>query len=583
MLSKSKEPKWSMVYSLSNTKKLLKSYLPSTLDNELMRDSFHSLFSLGRTSYWFLFTYFITFTIGIVEGYYFSQISNVIDTENSKNNLNMYVFIYIGLTIVKNIFEFVIEGYRYNMMNELQKKYKHTQYDKYSDLSYYSKNKTNINEFRRKLMNASSAIADTLMNGISDIVNLLVTLIRCVTIFAVNDLMGTFLILVLINLIGYTTVISRYQVIFFKKRNEGRKIVDKTINLLSHRLPQFRDNYRSSSYIVDLENVVNEKRIDQQIGWKKISTITTLVNTVGLLLICVASTSSSHLMLFVIMNVFWQYISSVSSILRFINWFQQLDFNYNDYQKMYVDKSFTDKLQSIKLPDSLDVCGLRIKQGSIDLQFHTLLNTLIIKKGHNILIQGPSGHGKSSFVLALMGHIPGITLSENSPGNYTKSVVLTDQSITESIPNKTITLREIFNDEKDDNIILECLRVACSEDFLNAFGKDSDIIDGKLSIMDIDISSRWSGGQKARIAKASRDHFANIHNAKISILDEVTSGSDPKVAYQMIRNHLSHYTERTNIVISHLERISTAERWDMIINIENNILSVNNSSTFSLW
>ena len=80
-----------------------------------------------------------------------------------------------------------------------------------------------------------------------------------------------------------------------------------------------------------------------------------------------------------------------------------------------------------------------------------------LMSGHRILIQGPSGGGKSTFMEGILGKIKGVHLTNNiDPIHYQSKFIEMYQKIRDSLPTSNITIREIFFGATDD-IIKECL------------------------------------------------------------------------------------------------------------------------------
>jgi ABC-type multidrug transport system ATPase subunit len=69
-----------------------------------------------------------------------------------------------------------------------------------------------------------------------------------------------------------------------------------------------------------------------------------------------------------------------------------------------------------------------------------------------------------------------------------------------------------------------------------------------------------SGGEMTRLAIAIQLFEVITRNKKILIMDEPEQGTDPPIAYQMIRDIVNEFrTSCVIVLISHLERYSTGD------------------------
>jgi ABC-type transport system involved in cytochrome bd biosynthesis fused ATPase/permease subunit len=207
---------------------------------------------------------------------------------------------------------------------------------------------------------------------------------------------------------------------------------------------------------------------------------------------------------------------------------------------------------------------------------------LTINIGDKILIKGRSGHGKSTFINALMGKIDGLILDKHQPENYYHVFVEFYQNIREKLPTSAISIRELFDNEPNNSLIMKCL-ITCFpnddiEKILNTKSKMDNYISINISIdpLDININERLSGGEKARLALATRIYqMLTKPNKSILILDEPEQGSDTEVAIQIINNIFELFKDKTILMISHICDCNLAQlniKWDKKIKIHNGII-----------
>ena len=62
------------------------------------------------------------------------------------------------------------------------------------------------------------------------------------------------------------------------------------------------------------------------------------------------------------------------------------------------------------------------------------------------------------------------------------------------------------------------------------------------------------------------------YNKKVLILDELEQDLNSAIAYQIIENLLEKFSEKTIIVISHLETISERFQWSTKLQVRNEVV-----------
>ena len=173
---------------------------------------------------------------------------------------------------------------------------------------------------------------------------------------------------------------------------------------------------------------------------------------------------------------------------------------------------------------------------------------LFIPSGKITVLQGPSGAGKTTIVDLLLG------LHEPSSGHITIDDRPLDQLSLKAwrshigyVPQELSLLHASLRDnialgntDLSDEDIVEALRLADAEDFVNSLPDGLDSNAGEMG-------GRLSGGQRQRIALAR----ALVGRPKLLILDEVTSALDPETEASICSNALDLAGEFTIIAITH--------------------------------
>lgn len=466
-----------------------------------------------------------------------------------------------------------------NIKKKIEVIFKHEAFTKYNELSFDSKNKTTPNDFHIKLNEASRAITTIIDWAFPHFLQLIGALLSCVIIFVRQELYLLGFIIIVLNIIIYLKIIKKLQNEYFKGRTQRKKENNRTNNIISLYLPLFQYKEKNVSNMLQLEEkfITNDNISNKE--WSKISLVTSFSNNIGILIFGLFYNTST-IKLLIMLNILYQFKHTVSETMNFMNWYSRIDMEYATYENFWKELDFAVDPIKLDLPSVITITNINIQQDSFKVLFHENTSSITINEKDKILISGKSGHGKTTFINGLMGKIKGIEFSENYPENYYHHFVEFYQVIKEKMPTSTVTIRQLFNDESDDNLIIYCCKIChVYDDFIcklveSKKNKNSNdcVIDMKSNnILDIEIDERISGGQKTRLALATRIYRLLKENKKILILDEPEQGSDPEVAYQIIKNIMNLCKDKNIIIIiiSHLELIKQKYNWNKFIEIKN--------------
>jgi len=200
------------------------------------------------------------------------------------------------------------------------------------------------------------------------------------------------------------------------------------------------------------------------------------------------------------------------------------------------------------IPDSLTIYG---HIGKINLH----IPRLTIQLKDVILIRGASGIGKSTFIDALRGYIDGLCYSSNiSPISYSHQISVMIQET--YIPTEgTLSLRQLFNDEPNDQLILSMLEVSNMYNWFREFSSQREIDSVSICLqnpLDLPINRKLSGGEKARLKLAMTLVRLKKTQSKWLILDEPENGQDIEDVPNMIKRIFTTFPLITIFIISHI-------------------------------
>jgi len=194
--------------------------------------------------------------------------------------------------------------------------------------------------------------------------------------------------------------------------------------------------------------------------------------------------------------------------------------------------------------------GIFLKNVSFSYENQKVLHdvSLSFPKGRIITIVGPSGSGKTTLVdlvTGLLRPVQGEVLVDDV--SLARVNLKSWRRMIGYIPQETILMHDtVLNNvtlgdpELSETDVKEALRAAGAWEFVNAMPQSTESIVGERG-------GRLSGGQRQRISIAR----ALVHKPKLLILDEATSGLDPKSEAAVCNTLLQLRGELTILAISH--------------------------------
>jgi len=447
------------------------------------------------------------------------------------------------------------------------------EYTKYNKLIFICKLATDPDSFRDKVQQAGYSYCSIITWGGIELVHCVSTLLSLVvSVFSTGNWKLLVMVLIL-DFVTYRLFIRKLR----QKLDDQRKVKQENKKEFNDRIKLVSEQFRNRERTVQEMKTIEYLNLMCNSTYVKIwSTIMCTANIANKIPLVFLFYQTNSLQEFLVLNtIVSQFNNSVSSLMNFFNQYQRAEDEHDTLQSFWDGKEFEDELETMDLPNELVITQVAIPTGKNNDLLVTLEDgqkNLVIKMGSKILITGESGHGKTTFVDALIGKRKGIKLANGETRNYSRHYVEFYQAIKERLPTNTTTVRQLFDDEINDRLILECCEIACVDDWVNSLvpSCDSTLFHPTL---DTKISESISGGQKTRLAMATRIYKMIKHNHQILIIDEGEQGSDSKVAYKMIGNILRRFPDRTIIVISHLELIEFKEKWDMYLKVVDRVIS----------
>jgi ABC-type transport system involved in cytochrome bd biosynthesis fused ATPase/permease subunit len=526
--------------------------------------------------------------------------SSLILLQISIGNTNL-IYPYVLLDILHTILDSTYIRYVNNdIANIIRYEFKINAIIQYKNLSFDSKNKALADTFYQKMLQASDSFYSLISWGVPNIFELFGSFIQCFIIFYFKNLTFPLCLILLVNLIAYYKYIKNKQKDFSYSIKTTRESNDKIRSLVNISLPMFQHDEKSPEYIMDLTNTIDQSWFNVDNKWNHIMVMTKIINKSGIIIISMGLNDSISSFLLLVKTL-GTLNSSISNLTAFMNHNNRYETNYDSYVKFFKNLVYQNNPVQLDLPHSFTINSIDINHGGFNMKFNPNIQSLTINVGDKILIRGRTGHGKSTFINSLMGKIKGIKLNSGKPENYFHSYVEMYQNIREKLPTSCISIRKIFDDDPDDDLIIRCLKPCFPDDDLDrifsnlitthskkvADEYNSDVIESNIqevkllndhpNPLDVDIAERISGGEKTRLALATRIYqILTKPNKQILILDEPEQGSDPEVAIKVIGNIFKMFKSKTIIMISHICecQLNILDiNWDHKLSISQGIIS----------
>ncbi|MBA3751067.1 MAG: ATP-binding cassette domain-containing protein, partial [Nitrosopumilus sp.] len=213
--------------------------------------------------------------------------------------------------------------------------------------------------------------------------------------------------------------------------------------------------------------------------------------------------------------------------------------------------------------NDLIVKHVHVERGdAFKLRLASKCGKISLANGQKIYIEGPTGGGKSTFVKAILGLIPGADMNIGKPENYYHYVADYFQEIKEKMPSSKISIRNYFKDETNDKTIDKYLLRVFSKMELNSIKEvlisqkdDLEIVNIEQHVKnayDMEINEKISGGQKSRLILTLRGYEADMKNKGIIVLDEPCPDVDHDTYTEIMNKFFHNYDHCTIIMIGHL-------------------------------
>lgn len=462
----------------------------------------------------------------------------------------------ISSPILISIINLFAQNYNIKLHYVITNKWKNIVFKHFYDMSYTSRKKIDMNDFKNQVEHTGFALINIITWAFPSLTRLLVILTSCLITFYVNGKAYFIIILPILCTLYYWFRMSIKQKTLTELR-KTKKDIEKVIRpLFLWNLHLFQNRSRTVTETLNIQAPIIKADMMYSLGWysinRELGFFAELIS--GISLYCISTSFSDFLVNKVIFN---QFTNSISNIGNLTNTIAN---NMKDFDR-FID--IINSFESSPMLKQYDFIFYLSINSSIKLyqgtrKFTLYASHLTIYKHDKILLRGESGIGKTQLVNSLQGLIPGTLFnSKYEPKQYESKWQYMNQQTRETIPSSGLTIRQMLEDEQNNQKIMNLVNIVLLEDKFNINNLDETM-------------DSLSGGERMRLSILYTLWDFDTRNKQILILDEPEQGLDENIRVK-IMNNILRSIKKPILVIYHgskldLLQLSFTKVWNFIKN-----------------
>jgi ABC-type multidrug transport system fused ATPase/permease subunit len=524
--------------------------------NTLLETTFEYLKHIPITKWMILMTILNDMILTLIQSDILVRISN--------GNFSL-LSVYLILHMVNPLCNYLlISPLTVTIVNNIRRKFVSDNYYRYNNLSFDSKVIKNYSSFEQVLTPAENSIRMMVDWGFPNVVSLVSCIMGLIWTFYQKNMLTLLFGVTIFFVPCYHFMIKSFQESYTNIHKSLRKARHRIMAKLQLDGISYQYKEYTPEYMIKSTNKVIDNDLEIESSWNRVSGTTTMtieVTCVGIIWFC--SNNVQDFMLFVI--VLKQLSNAVQQANTFFTNYNRMknDFdNYNEFWDGTSELGEPVKLD-IKAQPHIEILKVSINRGDYNIGLCPDFGKFTIRPGQKILIDGPSGHGKSSFVKALFGLVTEsqIELSFGQGKNFYHQVSDYFQEIKGVMPISKVSIQDIFKGESNFDTIEKYLQLAWSSDeyqrIYNQLSETKKMEEDSCFInvrhpFENEIGNKLSGGQTSRMILWQRGYDANINNKQIIVLDEPCPDVDFDTYIETITKFFNRYQDKLIIMIGHL-------------------------------
>ncbi len=497
--------------------------------------------------------------------------------------------------VIMCIKSFLIADYMKHITANINQQFTKQEVIKYSKLTFHSRNTRSAELFWNKLSEIDSIFRDGYNVFVVTTITVCTNLGIGISTFWQKQLIGQFIGLSIIWLLIYRYAIGPYETRHKALRKKLRNINSYVFSKLHINLLPFQYKERAPEYIYGLDKLTSDNMVTISKSHKFKASVTEIMSYLLTSIICIfgSETSAEFLVLCVVSNKFMRIVHDIN---EFITDTRDMITEYDTYQEFWSGAQYVEDLAMLELRPTLRVEWVDIHKGGYHVKMSATEPGFRIGQGSRILIQGPTGGGKTTLVDGIIGKLEGVEFNEGQPGNYYHTVADMFQNIREMI-SVDISIRDYFKEEPNDDLIMECLELTFDlSEIQNIINSLSNKLNDpttkwlydfyaeqaptrRITALDVRLDDILSGGQKSRLCLASRCYELIRFNKQMLVMDEPEQGSDSETAIRVLNRIFARFPDIAIICVSHMCQCqidALRVNWTSKINVTDGNVTVKN-------